>query len=528
MNFINMLHRYSVLLLFACLQFYNVKSGTAFYPESTFFTEDNNYFLHTVERGQTVFSIASMYHVSVDDIYKLNPQSKTLIKAGEKLKITRESGSWIYHVIQPQETLYALSRKYRIQGEDILSVNPGLSIQTFQIGKVIRIPANRVTASVKNGNDSFNKLKTNVLLHRISPAQSVETVRIALLLPFGLKDSVTGDRMVEYYEGFLLALKALKSKGISINLQVYDTGSDAKKISGILEKKEIQNVHLIVGGVSDEQIKSISRFSNANGIPYVIPFTSMSSEPFNNPASYQVNTPQNILYARASTLFINKYGNYRILLVSGEKDASSQSEFTGLLRSDLQEKKISFKTIPWKRVLDADFVSELDLHTNNVFVPDDDGPETVEKMITSLRIIQRSHPEYRISLFGYPRWQTYSSKYADSFFQLHTSFFSVFYANLSLPEVKDFYNTFYKWYGRSILNNFPKFGILGYDTGMYFIQAIHEYGTTFKTEMNGLKYKGIQTDFYFERVNNWGGFINTSLFLVNYNPDYSITQTGIK
>ncbi|MDR1631687.1 MAG: LysM peptidoglycan-binding domain-containing protein [Dysgonamonadaceae bacterium] len=527
-----MSHRYFILLLFACLQFYNVKSGNAFYPESTFFAEDNNYFLHTVEKGQTVFSIASMYHISVDDIHKLNPQSKTLIKAGEKLKIPQESGSYIYHVIQPQETLYGLSRKYQMKGEDILTVNPGLSIQTFQIGKIIRIPVNQVTTPLKNENDAINQLKTNSLLHRTSSVQSVKTVQVALLLPFGLKGSEAGEnmsgRMVEYYEGFLLALKALKSKGISINLQVHDIGSNDKEISNILKKEEMQNVHLIIGGVSDEQIKIISRFSNNKNIPYVIPFTSMSNESFNNPDSYQVNTPQSILYTKASTLFINKYENYHILLVSGEKDASNQSEFTGLLRSDMQEKKISFKTIPLKRFLDADFVSELDLYKDNVFVPDDDRPETIEKMIVPLRTIQRNHPECQISLFGYPRWQTYNSRYSDSFFQLHVSFFSVFYANLSSPEVKDFYNTFYKWYGRSISNNFPKFGILGYDTGMYFIQAVYTYGTAFETEINELKYKGIQTDFYLERVNNWGGFINTNLFLVNYNPDYSITQTSVK
>jgi LysM repeat protein len=504
----------------------------AFYPESTFFTDDNNYFLHTVEKGQTVFSIAAMYHVSTDDIYKLNPQSKTLIKIGERLKIPQQSGSYIYHVIQPQETLYALSRKYQMKGEDILAVNPGLSIRTFQIGKVIRIPVNQVTAPIKGGNDDINRLKTNSLLNRISSAQSVKTIQVALLLPFGLEnnraDGNLGDRMVEYYEGFLLALKTLKSKGISIRLQTYDIGSNDQEIFNILEKEEMQNVHLIVGGVSDKQIKIISRFSNEKSIPYVIPFTSMSNEPFNNSESYQVNTPQAILYAKASSVFINKYRNYRIILVSGEKNASNQSEFAGLLRSDMQEKKISFKTIPLKRFLDPDFVSELDLYRDNVFVPDDDSPETIEKMIMPLRTIRKNHPEYQISLFGYPRWQTYGSKYSDSFFQLHTSFFSVFYANLTSPEVKDFYNTFYRWYGRSISNNFPKFGILGYDTGMYFIQAAYMYGTAFESEINRLKYKGIQTDFYFERVNNWGGFINTNLFIVDYNPDYSITQTSIK
>jgi LysM repeat protein len=485
-----------------------------------------------VETGQTVFSIASMYHVSVDEIYELNPQSRTLIRVGEKLKIPQESGSYIYHVIQPQETLYALSIKYGIKGEDILAVNQGLSIQTFQIGKIIRIPVNRVNAPVKNGNDAANRIKVNSLLNKVSPSQTVKTIQVALLLPFGLKENATGentvDRMVEYYEGFLLALKTLKSKKISVDLQVYDIGSGTKEISGILNKEEMQKVHLIIGGLSEEQIRIISRFSNERNIPYVIPFTSMSNEPFNNPMAYQINTPQAIMYAKASTAFTNKYKNHRIILISGEKDASNQSEFISLLRSDLREKQIPFKTIPLKRFFDADFTSELDLYKDNVFIPDDDSPATIEKIIIPLKSIQDNNPEYRISLFGYPRWQTYGSKYSEGFFRLHTSFFSVFFADVTSGEVKDFYDTFHKWYGRNISNNFPKFGILGYDMGMYFIQSIYIYGTPFDKKINDLRYNGLQTDFYFERVNNWGGFINTNLFIMNYNPDNSITKNSLK
>ena len=49
--------------------------------------QDNNVFFHTIERGQTVYAIATMYGVTPDDIYRLNPDSKEGIKAGATLKI---------------------------------------------------------------------------------------------------------------------------------------------------------------------------------------------------------------------------------------------------------------------------------------------------------------------------------------------------------------------------------------------------------------------------------------------------------
>src|SRR5215468_9750867 len=122
-NFKTMSKRLFLLFAIFSLFLYNVKSEEAFYPEPTFFTQDDNYFLHTVERGQTVYSIAAMYNVSVDDVYRLNPESRQKIRIGEKLKIPQESGSYIYHTIQPQETLYSLAQRYQMKGEDIIAVN---------------------------------------------------------------------------------------------------------------------------------------------------------------------------------------------------------------------------------------------------------------------------------------------------------------------------------------------------------------------------------------------------------------------
>ena len=116
--------------------------------------QDNNVFFHTIERGQTVYAIATMYGVTPDDIYRLNPDSKEGIKAGATLKIPqrdivggtakKQDGNYIFHTIQPKETLYSLSIRYTVPATAIVKANPGLSTSTFTIGKTIRIPATQV------------------------------------------------------------------------------------------------------------------------------------------------------------------------------------------------------------------------------------------------------------------------------------------------------------------------------------------------------------------------------------------------
>ena len=109
--------------------------------------QGSDIFYHTIERGQTVYAIATMYGVSVEDIYRLNPESKEGIKAGSTLRIPQKDSAiapsgkadnYTYHTIQPKETLYSLSIKYSVPATDIIAANPGLSTSTFTIGKNIR------------------------------------------------------------------------------------------------------------------------------------------------------------------------------------------------------------------------------------------------------------------------------------------------------------------------------------------------------------------------------------------------------
>ncbi|MBQ9498746.1 MAG: LysM peptidoglycan-binding domain-containing protein, partial [Bacteroidaceae bacterium] len=51
--------------------------------------ENQSYIMHTIEKGQTLTSISSMYGVSIDDIVKLNPGSDTTIIEGKQLRIPR-------------------------------------------------------------------------------------------------------------------------------------------------------------------------------------------------------------------------------------------------------------------------------------------------------------------------------------------------------------------------------------------------------------------------------------------------------
>lgn len=526
---------FSFLFLFTIL--YNVKSTEAFYPEAVFFSQnDETYFLHKIERGQTVYSIARMYSITTDDIYRLNPGSEEGIRADDTLRIPQESGSYIYHTIQAGENIYALSKRYFMKPEDITEANPGLSVKTFIIGRIIRIPTNLVTEPIQGGNEILNQQQANSILSRIDPIEKISKLNIALLLPFGTKErtnpqNASQNQFVEYYEGFLLALRDMEPKllrnGIAVNLEVFDIGSQTNDLMNLIQTNTLQGMDLLIGGLYDKQIKAISQYSKENAIPYVIPVTSTSDAVMDNSMAFQINTPQSYLYSKASLAFINRYKNDNVIIVKDPASANKM-DFIQQLEDDLKQNAIPYFFLEYDETFETKFLSVLDAERNNVFIPVDDTAETLSKLINSLKIQMNTTPDLRLSLFGYPQWQTYAADLSEDFFRFSTTFYSFFYANPTSSNLKEFYNTFYYWYSRDLLNRFPKYGILGYDTGRFFIELFSTYGKNFESYINDLPFKGIQTDFKFERINNWSGFINTNLYLVEFEPSYMISKTDIR
>ncbi|SEF41332.1 PBP1 and LysM peptidoglycan-binding domain-containing protein [Parabacteroides chinchillae] len=570
---------------------------------STIYEQSDDIFYHTIEQGQTVYAIATMYGVSVDDIYRLNPESKEGIKAGAVLKIPQKdtasssdknlAGNYTYHTIQPKETLYSLSVKYAVPAENIIQANPGLSASTFNIGKIIRIPATKIEAlpttekktvtkeieytiekketmyricrkfnissnelikynpKLKNGIKAGMVIKipvqseetvtemavapkehdVNALLSTPKDIKRVDMIKIALLLPFMTNESVASaatSRFIEYYEGLLLAVDSMRNMGCNIELSVYDTGNGTKKLNEILKEDALRDANLIIGAVQNEQITPVANFAQKHNIKYIIPFTSKNDDVLSNASVFQVNTPHSYLYSKASQAGCDLFADYNIILLD-IKDKEEKTDFIKAFKAEMKGRQIKYKELPYHaETFQTDIEQLMSKDKRNVVIPTSGSLDALNKIKSPLRMLAESTPEYGITLFGYPEWQTYTRECLEDFYALNTYIYSNFYADNLAANVQNFYTSYKTWYSKNLINTFPKYGILGFDTGMYFISAIHKYGANFENNLDKIKYASIQTGFDFHRVNNWGGFINTNLFIVHYNNDYTVTRTELR
>ena len=169
---------------------------------------------------------------------------------------TENTGDHRTHTIRKGETLFRLTQIYHVSAQAICRANPGLSAENFPIGKEIIIP-------------------TPAELTSSAQAAPEKPLRVALLLPFGLDNPLPeSSRMLEFYEGFLLALDTLKQRGYSVHLDVYDTGGEGTSLKPLLDKPELRQADLLIGGYHWGHIKQLSDFSRSHRIKMVLPSNS--------------------------------------------------------------------------------------------------------------------------------------------------------------------------------------------------------------------------------------------------------------
>ncbi|MDR2473295.1 MAG: peptidoglycan-binding protein LysM, partial [Tannerella sp.] len=211
------------------------------------------------------------------------------------------------------------------------------------------------------------------------------------------------------------------------------------------------------------------------------------------------------------------------------QDKDEQSDFIKVFKRELNERKISSTTIVHNNSdFESKIIGALSKTKPNVVIPFSASIESLNKIKTVLRSIIQTKPDYTVTLFGYPKWQTYYKDCLDDFHELNTYIYSLFYADNMDPAVKQFYDNYKNWYSKSPMPSFPKYAMLGFDTGMFFLGALQKYGENFETNISKMKYKSVQTGFNFERVNNWGGFINTNIYMIHFNKDFTITRSDFK
>ena len=142
---------------------------------------------HTVEPKESPYGISKKYGITVEELYKLNPQIKdgklnigdVLIvnkKGAEKPQTTEKtvvSGKTGVIVLQPKQTIYGITKQYHIPEADLRKLNPELDTH-LKIGDEVTLPADNIKKYADA--NAFNRNFANAVVPETKPLESTPAI----------------------------------------------------------------------------------------------------------------------------------------------------------------------------------------------------------------------------------------------------------------------------------------------------------------------------------------------------------------
>ena len=292
---------------------------------------------HVVLPQETLYGISRRYNVTIADLERLNPEMETL-KPGMVLKVRNGNVEKVvkvddklfkYYQVQPQETLFSLTRRFGVSKDSLLTLNPALA-DGLKSGMVLKVPNVDLDApDAAYAEEDFVNLERRIT--------NYGTKDLVLMLPFNLNNITTTDTTsntnerirkdrlmqisLDFYTGVLMAVDSAKALGISTNLKVYDTQKQAGKVLSIINSNDFNNVDAVIGPLVQETVEAAARALERKNIPVVSPLTNKQAGSLDN---FLQTIPTDEMLSDAMISYISENSAGKNLIIIADAGAASK------------------------------------------------------------------------------------------------------------------------------------------------------------------------------------------------------------
>ncbi len=501
---------------------------------------------HEVKAGETLYSISKTYNVTVADLKAANGlgDSETIL-TGQKLKIPNKTPDKTVnrqnvvtnnvvtnnvvtnnvstqttgtsddiptckqtYIVKKKETLYSISKAFGLTVDELLAVNPNIKKGKIKKGMELCIPYSKAEKEAMQPKE----VEEEIVIKEPQP------VNVAVIMPFGLnnekktKENIT---MIDFYEGFMLAVSELKKDGVSGKVYVYDE----EDIDSVLGLPQMKHLNLIVGAKEQNNIQKLISFTEKNNINLVVPLSSQTALVNNHHNVFQVNQKmESATYNKAFDSFcaMHPYANFIFVNI---EDQTDKIDYVVRMKTYLNGENISYYNIDFKEI--SGITEMLAGGKENIIIPSSSTKTAFERVVKKLEELELA--VYDIDFFGYPDWQAFAEKENTLFSKYNCTFFTSFYNNPNSTGTYAFNRRFHSAFGRDQYNTYPRYGMLGYDIANFFVMNMYVEGEDFIKNIENLNSNSLQNPMHFTQKNSWSGYINNALMFVRYNSDGTIS-----
>ncbi|CAL1516674.1 ABC transporter substrate-binding protein [Chitinophaga sp. MM2321] len=347
------------------------------------------------------------------------------------------------------------------------------------------------------------------------------TYNIALLAPlyldsvFANSSDIPGRTMpryvlpgLEFYEGAQLALDTLQQQGYNLKVTVYDSKA-RQNVSTLIHNKTLEGTDLIIGAVSNPELKELSDFAKEKEINFVSATfpndAGINDNPFLFISNSTLKTHCEALQQYVQEAFATK--NIVLFRRNTAFESRLAADFKTSYDKMESDKKSRIREVVWNDATTPEEISKYLLtdRPNVIIITALD--ETGAKSL--LRKLSISAVTYPLQIFGMPTWDIFKLK--DPEFKG----LQVYYSSPYFNDKTDVYSRYVNDYFRKTYRARPSdMAFKGFDLTYYFTRLLQTNGVYFNGEVSAspkvitnfnfqpvyLK-EGEQTPSYFENKN---------------------------
>ncbi len=486
---------------------------------------------HVVRRKETLFSIARKYNTTQEEILKANPTVKGGLLKGTVLIIPKASNAPVFPKNQKEaskfseyriingDNYYQLEKRFGVSKEELELLNPTLK-DGFKLGLVIKVPQ-KESLDANAENQSGNNLSVGA--SKFSNNNTDKTFQIGIFLPFcqNLNDSSKivqrTASFLEFYSGVLLATEKITEAGMKAKLYTYDTFQDNKVVDKLVKKPEFLSLDLIIGPVYPENQKVVAELSAKNRIPMISPLSSDSRFVSTTSGYYQINPGKKLRLIGTADYIADKFAGQNIVVLNHGANYGDEKLIIDRLHQKLGTGKLRQYNV-WDGSTTG-LETLLKPNVENIFVLTEGNEANVSVAMTRLNTVSKSNKITVIGLQEYTKMLSIDIEYLHNI-RLH--YLAPYFIDYGNPQV----NIFIEKY-RAAYNSEPtQYSFQGYDIALHFMASLAMSGKNFPDTNVSPGVGLLQADYSFQKASEFGGYMNRTLYIIEYTDNYEVKTTG--
>lgn len=493
---------------------------------------------HTVQSGESLYGIARTYATTVEDIYKMNPGlSYQNPEPGETIRLRtgsvtenarptmvkeRQLTGLTTYKVRRGDTWASVAEAKGISADLLKEANPDKGklrrgdvitipdVETVEVERLVVTQDPRET-SEEGLRELYNEVHAlNSKIYDADGNISPRAISVAIVL-----SNPESNRDMEFARGAILAVSDMKAQSFPTRLTVIDGSQSATEVTGALEGF----APTVVLTTAERDLPAyLTDYVKENSRHLINAFDVRNEAYLKNPAMVQYLAPTSYFNDEAAQYITDTYGGYE-LIIGGKLDGNDT-----MGEAILRAKVAATDAMPQEVVIDE--IAQLTLPAedgNYLIYATPAGKEDVKSMLDKVGSLRERYPLADIRVIGRPSWITMVEALRHTFDDNRVILPSRFYFDADDQASRKFIDGYRSLFGHTPMKSYPVYSATAYDILTYFLPNISSTQGDFNADFEDRP--TLQSPISLQRVNNWGGFVNPCVCVVEFQPFGGVKKT---